>query len=59
MSERRTLTEGDSAHGAYSTISVPSKRNSQARYFLPNEDEWLKACYFDGKEWHETLVMEG
>lgn len=59
LSEYIMLTEGDSTHGAYSTISVPSQRNKYARYWLPSEDEWLKAAYFDGKEWHELLITEG
>lgn len=52
-------TEGDATHGAYDTrgfasfdgISVVApqlfRRNPSARYFIPNDDEWFKAAYFD------------
>ena len=52
-------TEGDSSRGAYDTRSVPKKRNDGALYWLPNEDEWLKACFFQGDKWDETLLAKG
>lgn len=55
-------TEGDDDSGAYDTRHfpkqpggpfdpsvLPASRNSGARYFLPNDDEWYKAAYFDPK----------
>lgn len=53
------LTEGDATYGAYDTRSVPTKRNRGARYWLPNEDEWLKAAYYDGKGWNESFFPKG
>lgn len=52
-------TEGDDTHGAYDTRSVPSKRNSNALYWLPKEDEWVKAAFYDGNKWNEGLVAKG
>lgn len=52
-------TEGDDIYGAYDTRSIPTMRNANARYWLPNEDEWLKACYFNGICWDETLIARG
>lgn len=52
-------TEGDGLHGAYDTRSIPQKRNSNALYWLPNEDEWLKAAYFTGSTWNESLFPLG
>ena len=52
-------TEGDNNHGAYDTRSVPTKRNAGALYWLPNEDEWLKAGFFNGDSWDETLFADG
>lgn len=53
-------TEGDQTHGAYDTrgfpfgnltdfdpAKVPGTRNPGARYFIPSDDEWYKAAYFD------------
>ena len=53
-------TEGDATVGAYDTTRfpmpdddevrrdmLPARRNPGARYFLPTEDEWFKAAYFD------------
>ena len=53
-------TEGDSVRGAYNTKDLNDlnkaviscrTRNSGARYWLPNREEWIKACFFDGNEW--------
>lgn len=52
-------TEGDNTHGAYDTRSVPIKRNAAALYWFPNEDEWLKAGFYDGESWGESLFIEG
>lgn len=53
-------TEGDAERGAYDTQQfptreddavardrLPARRNAGARYFLPTEDEWFKAAYYD------------
>lgn len=53
------LTEGTETIGAYSTSNVPVKRNKGAKYWLPSKDEWLKANYFDGKNWDESIFNEG
>lgn len=53
------LTEGDNTHGAYDTRNVPVIRNKGANYWLPNEDEWLKAAYYDGNKWNEHLFSKG
>lgn len=55
----KNLTEGDAVHGAYDTRTVPVRRNKGARYWLPNEDEWLKAAYFDGVKWNEKFFAKG
>lgn len=55
----RKMTEGDERHGAYNTTIVPQHRNAEARYWLPNEDEWLKAAYFNGLSWNEQLFSNG
>jgi len=52
-------TEGDNTHGAYDTRSVPTTRNAAALYWLPNEDEWLKAGFYDGESWQESLFTDG
>jgi len=47
-------TEGTDKCGAYDTRDISNtKRNSKAIYWLPNEDEWNKACFFDGIRWIE------
>ncbi|MFM7593231.1 MAG: SUMF1/EgtB/PvdO family nonheme iron enzyme, partial [Isosphaeraceae bacterium] len=44
---------GDTETGAYdlkgydNTDGRPISRNPNARFFVPNEDEWYKAAYFD------------
>lgn len=44
---------GDTETGAYdlkgydNTDGRPIRRNPNARFFVPNEDEWYKAAYFD------------
>ncbi|WP_026610392.1 formylglycine-generating enzyme family protein [Methylocaldum szegediense] len=53
-------TEGNDSHGAYDTRSfpttpgaivefskLPDRRNPGARYWIPSNDEWYKAAYFD------------
>ena len=52
-------TEGDDTHGAYDTRFVPSKRNVNALYWLPDENEWLKAGFFNGESWDESLFSKG
>lgn len=60
VSDFLPIYEGDSTHGAYNTIGnsnkAPLKRNPGAIYWIPDEHEWLKAAYFDGKEWETTGV---
>lgn len=51
VSEFLPLTEGNSDFGAYDTRSVPKCRNKNAKYWLPNKNEWVKACFFNGKEY--------
>lgn len=56
------VTEGDSSQGAYDTSGFADyarggadkkpthatfSRNPGAKYFIPNDDEWYKAAYFD------------
>jgi formylglycine-generating enzyme required for sulfatase activity len=40
---------GTTEFGAYHDVGDPARfgRNSEARYFIPNEDEWYKAAYHD------------
>ncbi|MDA0811926.1 MAG: SUMF1/EgtB/PvdO family nonheme iron enzyme [Verrucomicrobia bacterium] len=40
---------GDTEDGAYtfSDPNTPGPRNPGAKFFVPNEDEWFKAAYFD------------
>lgn len=62
-------TEGDTIHGAYNTTDFGTNRavqtcvarNKDAIYWLPNENEWLKAAYFDPNtnDWHEDLLPKG
>lgn len=53
-------TEGNDRVGAYDTRNfpqrpgdksnpalLPERRNAGARYFIPSDDEWYKAAYFD------------
>jgi len=45
--------DGDTEEGAYSLRGYagldgrPVRRNAHAKWFLPNEDEWYKAAYYD------------
>lgn len=55
----RKFTEGDESCGAYNTTIVPSQRNLHALYWLPNEDEWQKAAFYNGSTWDESLFTEG
>ena len=59
VSQFLNQTEGDDLHGAYDTRSIPQRRNPNALYWLPNEDEWLKAAYFSGSTWNESLFSLG
>lgn len=52
-------TEGTDSTGAYNTQLIDFKRNKDAIYWLPNEDEWNKACYYDGTIWTESIDDEG
>jgi formylglycine-generating enzyme required for sulfatase activity len=38
---------GDTESGAYDLTARPPRRLVGARYFLPTDDEWYKAAYFD------------
>ncbi|MYM64217.1 SUMF1/EgtB/PvdO family nonheme iron enzyme [Pseudomaricurvus sp. HS19] len=42
------ITEGAADTGAYdtSTVRVADQRNSGARFWLPNHDEWYKAAFY-------------
>ena len=40
---------GDTESGAYDLTAQPPRRLVGARYFLPSDDEWYKAAYFDPK----------
>lgn len=48
-------TEGDEVHGAYNTKNLNTsqhiKRNKGALFYLPTKDEWIKACFYNGKEY--------
>ena len=55
----RKQTEGDEEHGAYNTTTVPLHRNPKALYWLPNENEWLKAAYYNGESWDEHMFAKG
>ena len=59
VSQFLNQTEGDDLHGAYDTRSIPQRRNPNALYWLPNEDEWLKAAFFTGDTWNEALFPLG
>ena len=52
------FTEGDAHHGAYNTQTVPLRRNQGAKYWLPNQNEWIKACYFNGTEYIDTVPLK-
>ena len=50
-------TEGDAVNGAYDTRDFPDaraaarsarRRNAGARYWLPDQDEWVKAGFYGG-----------
>ena len=41
------LTTGDTEKGAYDLSVTPPRRLEGATYFLPTDDEWYKAAYFD------------
>ncbi|WP_367846470.1 SUMF1/EgtB/PvdO family nonheme iron enzyme [Rhodoferax sp. WC2427] len=52
------VTEGNSSTGAYDTTALNAyknnksikhllTRNPDAKYFIPNDDEWYKAAYYD------------
>jgi hypothetical protein len=41
---------GDTESGSYTITgnSVSDKRSDEAKYFIPNENEWFKAAYYNG-----------
>jgi formylglycine-generating enzyme required for sulfatase activity len=41
---------GDTETGAYTMTDLNLKRNAGARWFLPSENEWYKAAYYDGSK---------
>lgn len=41
------LTSGDTERGSYDLASDPPRRVPGAVHFLPSDDEWYKAAYFD------------
>lgn len=42
------VTEGTDAQGAYDTrLGCSFHRNEQAKYFIPTDNEWCKAAYYD------------
>lgn len=45
------LNSGETEHGAYNLEETMPKRLSGSRYFLPTEDEWYKAAYWDGNQY--------
>jgi formylglycine-generating enzyme required for sulfatase activity len=55
----RPQTEGTATIGAYDTSKTAVKRNKGAKYFLPTKDEWLKAAFFNGKEWVTDKISSG
>ncbi|WP_294554179.1 SUMF1/EgtB/PvdO family nonheme iron enzyme [uncultured Bacteroides sp.] len=62
-------TEGDVTTGAYNTTDFGTdnatitcaRRNSKAVYWLPNEDEWIKAAFYNPntKKWNENALQKG
>ena len=44
------LESGDAEAGAYDLSFTPPKRVVGAHYFLPTDDEWYKAAYYDPRE---------
>ena len=43
------LTSGDTETGSYDLAVQPPRRIPGAKFFLPTDDEWYKAAYFDPK----------
>ena len=41
------LMTGDTEKGAYDLTVMPPRRLEGAKYFLPTDDEWYKAAYYD------------
>lgn len=41
------LQTGDTERGAYDVSTPNARRNAGARYFIPTDDEWCKAAYYD------------
>lgn len=61
LSEFLPYTEGSLSMGVYNTIAqdpTTITRNADARYWIPNGDEWYKAAYFNGKNWKTDTVYE-
>lgn len=50
-------TSGDSNSGAYNTCNIETDgniaRNPGAVFYLPNRNEWIKSCYYDGIKYKE------
>lgn len=47
------LQTGDTEKGAYDFSGEYPKRICGAKFFLPTNDEWYKAAYFDGRRYWE------
>ena len=43
------LMTGDTEKGAYDLTVTPPRRLKGAKYFLPTDDEWYKAAYWDSQ----------
>lgn len=43
------LMTGDMEKGAYDLTVIPPRRLKGAKYFLPTDDEWYKAAYWDSE----------
>ncbi len=53
------VTEGNHKLGAYDTRAKCSyHRNSGAKYFIPTDDEWCKAAYFDPTKYGANKYWE-
>lgn len=44
------LQSGETERGAYDLSAQPPQRLPGARFFLPTDDEWYKAAYYDPQE---------
>lgn len=53
------VTEGNHKLGAYDTRAKCSyHRNKKAKYFIPTDDEWCKAAYFDPTKYSVSKYWE-